>query len=257
MDNMNSHMKIKSALLLILPALFVIAFSFQTASAVAVKPNTMSVQAKIEHNLAKHHLLKNNDIHVVLYGHLVTLQGTVATLAEKNQAEHQVSKAAKGYEIQNNLTVQSGSLTDSQLADRVTDKLNKYLFYSVFDWVTPSADNGVVTLKGYAHERWLKGAFERQVAQVPGVTRVDNQIEVLPVSIFDNEIRHRAMLLIYDNPMYEMYAYDAFEPVHIIVDGGDVTLYGNVASSSEKGWAATLIKFGTNAMKIDNQLQVL
>jgi hyperosmotically inducible periplasmic protein len=257
MGKMNSHSKIKLALHLILPALIAFAVSFQTASAVTVKQTAMTVQTKIEHNFAKHDLLKNNDIHAVLYGHIVTLQGTVGTLAEKNQAEHEVSKAAKGYLIQNNLTVRNSDLTDSQLAGRVTNRLNKYLFYGVFDWVTPSAVNGVVTLRGWAHERWLKGAFARQVAQVPGVTQVNNQIEVLPVSIFDNEIRHRAMRLIYDNPLYEMYAYDAFEPVHIIVNGGDVTLYGDVASTSEKGWAATLIKFGTNAMNIDNRLKVL
>ena len=69
-----------------------------------------------------------------------------------------------------------------------------------------------------------------------GVESVDNQIEVLPLSPDDNQIRHSEYRAIYSQPALQIYAEGAVQPIHIIVNNGHVTLEGVVTIRRTRMW---------------------
>ena len=62
-------------------------------------------------------------------------------------------------------------------------------FYSVFDNLQYRVDGAKVTLLGQVNTPTLKSDAEYAVKHIEGVETVDNQLEVLPTSPFDDRIR--------------------------------------------------------------------
>jgi hyperosmotically inducible periplasmic protein len=69
---------------------------------------------------------------------------------------------------------------------------------------------------------------------IGGVAMLTNGLEVLPVSQFDDELRVEIARAVYDDPNFIYYRNQAIPPIHIIVDNGNVTLEGVVASELDK-----------------------
>ena len=86
------------------------------------------------------------------------------------------------------------------------------------------------------------------------MTRVVNQLEVLPVSIYDDELRYQIARAIYGNPSFWHYAAMANPPIHIIVDRGRVTLTGVVNSNVERMLARS-IATSYGAFKVTDDLK--
>ena len=100
-----------------------------------------------------------------------------------------------------------------------------------------------------ANKEWIIG---KRVAKVEGVRDVHNQIDVLPVSQFDEELRYRVARAIYGNPSFWNYAAMANPPIHIIVDRGHVTLTGVVTSNVERMLARSIATgFGALSVTVD------
>ena len=133
----------------------------------------------------------------------------------------------------------SGSITDgakAAIAKEVRHELITLPYYGVFDNLGFRVDDdGTVTLLGQVTRPVLKDDAERVVKHVAGVTRVKNEIEVLPLSPDDNRIRRAAYAAIYGDPaLSTRYAYQAIPPIHIIVKNGNITLVGVVANQMDK-----------------------
>jgi hyperosmotically inducible protein len=96
--------------------------------------------------------------------------------------------------------------------------------------------------------------IERRVAKIDGVRELNNQIEVLPVSAFDDDLRYRIARAIYGNPSFWHYAAMAQPPIHIIVDRGRVTLTGVVNSQVERMLARSLAT-GWGELSVTNELR--
>jgi osmotically-inducible protein OsmY len=127
-----------------------------------------------------------------------------------------------------------------------------YPHFTIFDSVNMEIDNGVVTLVGKVTMPYKRNDLETRVARVNGVARVDNRIEVLPVSQFDDELRFRIARSIYGNSNFWRYASMANPPIHIIVDRGHVTLEGVVNSNVDRMLARSLAsQFGVFSLKND------
>ena len=74
----------------------------------------------------------------------------------------------------------------------------RYAYFTVFDDVSVGFDeDGVVTLTGHVTLPNKKTDLGKRVAAIDGVSDVRNEINVLPVSQFDNELRYRVALAIY------------------------------------------------------------
>ena len=149
---------------------------------------------------------------------------------------------------------------DFQIFQGVARQVQQYVNFTVFDSVNASVQDGVVTLTGKVTMPYKVQDLTRRVSRVDGVRKIDNQIQVLPVSRFDDELRLRIARAIYGNPSFWHYASMANPPIHIVVEGGRVKLEGTVNSHVERMLAQSLaIGFGEfsveNRLKTDAEVQ--
>ena len=142
---------------------------------------------------------------------------------------------------------------DKQIYNDISKQVNRYTRFTVFDDINVAIDDGgVVTLTGKVTMPYKRNDIASRVSRVDGVSQVRNQIEVLPVSMFDEELRYKIARAIYGNPSFWQYASRANPPIHIIVDRGRVTLTGVVNSNVERMLARSLAtSFGAFSIKND------
>src|ERR1700719_2425189 len=101
-------------------------------------------------------------------------------------------------------------------------------YYSVFDNLEFKVEGTKVTLIGQVVRGDVKSDAEKAVKKIEGVEAVDNQIELLPASINDDQIRRAEYRAIYSDSSLQMYELRSVPPIHIIVKQGHVTLEGAV-----------------------------
>jgi hyperosmotically inducible protein len=129
-------------------------------------------------------------------------------------------------------------------------------WYSVFDNLQYSVNGYKVTLSGQVVHPTLKDDAAAAVKRVEGVESVDNQIEILPPSPNDDQIRWAEFHAIYGQPSLQRYAEGSVQQIHIIVKGGNVTLYGIVASQADKDVANVTANTVSGVFSVTNNLQV-
>lgn len=142
----------------------------------------------------------------------------------------------------------------------ISKQVLTYTRFTIFDSVHASIDEGVVTLTGKVTMPYKSTDIAKRVARVEGVREVNNKIEVLPVSIFDDELRYRIARSIYGNSSFSHYASMVNPPIHVIVERGRVTLEGVVNSNVERMLARSLasnsLAFSvTNNLKTDAEMK--
>jgi hyperosmotically inducible protein len=129
-------------------------------------------------------------------------------------------------------------------------------FYGVFDNLAFKVDGSTVTLLGQVTRPTLKSDAENVVKDVEGVERVVNQIEVLPLSPMDDQIRLATYRAIYSTQGLDRYALNAVPPIHIIVSNGKVTLEGAVANEADKNLAGVKANGVSGVFSVTNNLRV-
>lgn len=143
---------------------------------------------------------------------------------------------------------------DHQIFGDIARAVNQYSRFTVFDDVNAAVEEGVVTLTGRVTMPYKATDLERMIRRVAGVTRVSNEIKVLPVSHFDDDLRYRIARAIYGNPGFWQYAAMANPPIHIVVENGHVTLTGVVNSNVERMLARSLAS-SSNAFSVTSKLR--
>ena len=143
---------------------------------------------------------------------------------------------------------------DFQVFNDIATQVNRYTQFTIFDSVDASVENGQVVLSGWVTMPYKKTDIERRVAQVDGVVSVTNDIQVTPVSQFDDELRFRIARAIYGNPSFWNYGAMANPPIHIVVVRGHVTLTGTVTSPVDRMLARSLAT-GYGAFDVRNELR--
>ena len=155
-------------------------------------------------------------------------------------------------------TMSGGALAqdrrDVRVADDIERAVRQYVQYTIFDDVSGRVDGGVVTLDGKVTMPYKKTDIERIVGRIDGVRELKSTIEVLPVSIYDDELRSRVSRAIYGNPSFWSYAAMANPPIHIIVQNGRVTLTGVVNSDVDRALARSLAT-GVGELSVKNELR--
>ncbi len=150
----------------------------------------------------------------------------------------------------------AGEAPEKRLEREVRRELVTLPFYSVFDQFSFRIDGDTVTLMGEVSRPTLKSEAENVVKRIEGVDKVVNQIEVLPLSPFDNELRLHLYRAIYGHSALQTLAIRAVPPIHIIVENGDVTLEGVVASEMEKNIAGIQANGVPGVFSVKNNLRV-
>lgn len=143
---------------------------------------------------------------------------------------------------------------DPQIAADVARSLETNPQLTIFDDISASVDNGVVTLIGKVTAEYKKRDAARVIGRIDGVREVRNAIDVLPASPFDEELRYRAARAIYGNPAFWSYASMPRPPIRIIVERGRVTLTGVVATDVERALARSLAT-GIGELSVVNELR--
>jgi hyperosmotically inducible periplasmic protein len=129
---------------------------------------------------------------------------------------------------------------DFQVTKNIATAVNRYSYFTIFDDVNVQVVDGVATLTGRVTQPYKKSDLEKRVAKVDGVKQVRNQMAVLPLSGFDDQLRYRIARAIYGNMNFWQYASMANPPIHIVVEHGRVTLIGVVQSDVDRMLARTL-----------------
>jgi len=142
------------------------------------------------------------------------------------------------------------------LAREVRHQLQVLPFYSVFDNITFTIDGHKVTLRGQVVRPTLRAAADGAVKSIEGVGRVANEIEVLPQSISDDELRRAIYRAIFEDLVLQKYAVQALPSIHIIVKNGNVTLEGSVDSAEDKIRAASRVSGVANVAGLKDNLVV-
>jgi hyperosmotically inducible periplasmic protein len=164
---------------------------------------------------------------------------------------------AQGQKDHNDAFVR-GTDADSRVIKEVRHELVMLPYYSIFDDLAFRVNGGTVTLLGQVTNPTLKADAGRVVKNVEGVTQVDNQIQVLPLSPFDNQIRRAMWRTIYGDPRIgDRYGNQALPSIHIIVNNGHVTLEGVVANQADKDLIGIKANSVPNVFSVTNNLQVV
>src|SRR5579862_9573844 len=128
-----------------------------------------------------------------------------------------------------------GDASDNHIAKEVRHQLVMLPYYGIFDDIAFRVEGTKVTLLGQVTRPTLKSDAGNVTKRVEGVTDVVNQIEVLPLSPMDNQVRMAEYRAIYGDPSISMrYGYRALPSIHIMVKNGNVTLEGVVANQGDK-----------------------
>ncbi len=155
-----------------------------------------------------------------------------------------------------NRSVRQGAAGQDRITREVRHELVMLPYYGVFDNLAYRVDGSTVTLLGQVTRPTLKSDAENVVKKIEGVEKVDNQIQVLPLSPMDDRIRIAEYRAIYGHPGLDRYALQAVPPIHILVDNGKVTLEGVVASQADKDQAGIRANGVTGVFSVTNNLRV-
>jgi len=151
---------------------------------------------------------------------------------------------------------QDSDRSQARLYKEVRHELVMLPFYGVFDNFAYKVEGGTVTLLGQVTQPVLKSEAEKAVKRIEGVERVDNQIEVLPLSPNDDRIRLAVYRAIYGTTGLDRYSLQAVPPIHIIVRNGNVSLEGAVGTQMDKTLAELKAKGVSGVFSVKNDLQV-
>lgn len=186
---------------------------------------------------------------IVLLALLATL--VQATTAGGNQAfaQQKVSHA------RSSRTTATTSL--AVLTAEVRHRLVMLPLYDVFDWLDGEVKpDGTLVLRGQVVRPTLKADAEKSAGDVAGIKRVVNEIEVLPLSPNDDQLRVALYRAIYkfDSPLFR-YATRAVPPIHIIMKNGRATLKGVVATKADSDLAFMAARGVPGLFDVTNELK--
>jgi len=175
---------------------------------------------------------------------------------------------------------------EASLAEKVEAAINSSPRYGPFDLISFEVTGNTVTLSGDVYKAVLRDETAKDVEAVPGVARVVNAIEILPVSFADDRLRRAVFVRIYRDSFLSKYGTPlptfgpgapgrghalrgvgsdralGLEPlgnyaIHVVVKGGRVTLYGLVDNAVDRDKAAFDARSVFGVMGVENRIEVL
>ena len=212
------------------------------------------IKAKVEDKLSQLDLDSSN-LTVGVRNRVVLLSGTVPSLWFKQKAIDKARKTDDVTSVVSELSVMKAE-SDDVVANEVAARVRRYAFYTIYDDIDGRVDAGLVTLTGKVTAPHKASDIADLVAKVAGVREVDNRIETLPVSTFDDQLRFAIGRRIYRDSLFSNYAIQVNPPIHIVVDRGHVTLTGAVNSEVERRMAEVIARSAFGVFSVTNRLRL-
>jgi len=151
---------------------------------------------------------------------------------------------------------QPSARSTERITKGVRHELLMLPYVTVFDNLAYKVDGFTVTLLGQVTKPTTKSDAGNVVKRVEGVDKVDNQIEVLPLSPMDDRLRQRLFRSIYGFSALQKYDMGVQKPIRIIVKNGHVALEGVVDSQADKNLVGIRANGVSGIFSVDNNLQV-
>jgi len=231
-----------------------------SAALVAQTPAAARYDNQIQTAVTQKLAAKNqfSDVKANVEDGIVTLTGTVDLYQRKLDAAKLARKTANTQGVRNLVTVAGPNVPDEQLEDKLATKL-RYVrvgYDNTFDYFALGVKDGVVTVEGQDRTGVGRDEALAEIANMPGVKDVVDNVSIAPVSFLDDGIRLRALRAIYRDNVLSKYATDPARPIRIIVANGHVTLYGSVDSTMDKEVAGIRANQIFGAFSVQNNLVV-
>jgi hyperosmotically inducible protein len=214
------------------------------------------VQQATVTELQKHQ--KFNGVSATSDDGIVTLAGTVDLYIDKINAEKKVRKVKTVDGVRNHIQVVGKDVPDSELQEKLGNKLryDRVGQGIVFNSLTLGVENGVVTVGGNVRDYPDRDSALAIVETTPGVKDVVDEINVAPLSAFDDELRVRLAMAIYGQPALQKYAMDPQAPIRVVVVNGHVELTGIVQNPVDRQLAYAQASSMPGVFSVNNQLMV-
>ena len=196
--------------------------------------------------------LDASQIGVAAKDHVVTLTGTVSSLADKFRAERVVKGVYGVQGVANDITVKipgSRQRTDADIATAALDAL-RWDSEVPEDKIKVTVRDGWVTLDGQVEWQYERTTAERDVRRLIGVHGVTNQLEVRPrVSSTDVKTKIEAA--------FKRSAEIDARRVSVEANDGKVILRGNVRSWPERDEAQQAAWSAPGVAEVENLISVV
>jgi len=235
--------------------LFLLAFAVQPAFADKHASNAQTL-ADIQDRLYHAQVLQHGQVQAAYENGVVTLTGSVDNLGTKLDAERAARKAEGVVQVVNNVEVRADDATARQMLQQARKEIVTYYAYGIFDNITLQAQGDKLTVSGQVTQPFKKQDIGNFLTRVRGVATVENNLEVLPVSLFDDQLRLAVARAIYGDPFFLQYGNQPLPPIHIIVKNGDVTLEGVVATPLDRTKAEMAARFAGLSFSVANNLRL-
>jgi hyperosmotically inducible protein len=144
----------------------------------------------------------------------------------------------------------------SKTAEKIRKELVTLPYYGVFDNLAFKLQGNTVILYGQVVRPTSKSTAEKRVAKIEGVDHVVNNIEVLPLSSFDQRLRLRVYRAVFRTGSLYRYSLGANPSIHIVVKGGHVSLEGVVSNKSDSNLAYIAANGVPGVFSVTNNLRV-
>lgn len=168
------------------------------------------------------------NISVEIEDKTVYLKGTIPSYSAKVIAFRDAIQVARGYDVENELTVKFQPQQNGLADTKITDNIQNFLKYnSDINPVNLSvvAENGEVTLSGKVAKSWEKSEAEKIANSAKGVVNVVNKIEVKPNAVRSDEYIGQDL-----RRVLERSALVDEDKIYVEVENGVVHLTGSVVS---------------------------
>jgi hyperosmotically inducible periplasmic protein len=210
-----------------------------------------NIQSRLNHS----QISKHGDVQVTYANGVATLTGTADSVGSKLDAEKTASKAPGVSQVVDNIQVRIDA-NEQQILQAARHEIVMYYAYGVFDNVDLQASGGTLTVSGQVTQPFKKTDMGRLLEHVKGVAVLQNNLEVLPLSSFDDRLRMQVARAIYGDPFFVQYANLALPPIHIIVKNGNVTLEGIVANQMDRVKAEMAARNAGLSFSVMNNLRI-
>ena len=136
--------------------------------------------------------------------------------------------------------------------------IGNHVFYTIYDAVAVTVDEGVVTLRGCVTEPYKRNAFIKAInKRTDSSLKITDNLEILPVSSNDNRLRYLLARSIYNDSRLLRYSLSRWPyPIHIIVRNGHVTLEGEVKTKMDSRIIESKILNVFGVVSLENNLKI-
>ncbi len=215
--------------------------------------------AKIQQDVQKS--LKGSrfkDVQVAVENGVVKLSGTVPVYQDKEDADKKAHRVKSTDSVLNQIQVAPVEISDADLQAKLAKGLSydRVGYGNAFNAITVSVQNGVAVLGGNALGPVAAASAVSLVSNTPGVKDVVDDIQVDPLSPFDNQTRLAVARAVYGFPSLNKYAIDPAAPIRITVVNGHVILSGEVLNQADKNAAGIRANTVPGVFSVTNNLQV-